>query len=384
MFGIGVGALALIVILSVFNGLEDLITKLYSNFDADIRIEAAEGKTFNWNDFPMMEVVEHPEVVEFSRSLEETVMFKYKDNHTFATLKGVDTSFKSITGIDTMIWQGSSTLQANDGREFILPGYFIADHLGLFINNSIKPVQIYAPKEKKGFAINTQDAFYIKNAYPSGIFAVNAEFDSKYVLCSYGFAQELLNKPNEVTAIEIDLLEGANSLKAKEELMTIVGSDYRVVTREERNEIVFKTSQTEKWFTFLILAFILMIATFNLIGSLTMLILDKEKDIFTLRSLGAGPTTVFRIFHLEGQLIAWVGGFTGLFIGMLISWLQMEFGIVKIQGMIVDSYPVSLSWFDVLTIALTILIIGFLSALVPARLATQRAFKDRAIRSSKR
>ena len=382
MFGIGIGTLALVVILSVFNGLDELISKLYSNFDADIRIEAAEGKTFEWDSFPAMKVVQHNAVVDYSRSLEETVMFKYKDNHTFATLKGVDSNFKNITGIDTMIWQGSSTLTTRDEREFIVPGYFVADQLGLFVNSATKPVQIYAPKKKKGYAINAQNAFYIENIFPSGIFAVNADFDSKYVLSSYNFASNLLRANGEVSAMEIDLMEGTNSLKVKDELQALVGEDYRVVTREERNEIVFKTSQTEKWFTFMILAFILMIATFNLIGSITMLIIDKEKDIFTLRSLGASPKMVFNIFHLEGQMIAWLGGFTGLILGVIIVAAQLQFGLVKIEGMIVDVYPVAFQWTDLATIALTVIIIGYFASLIPAKLATRKAFQTRVVADS--
>ena len=382
MFGIGIGTLALVVILSVFNGLDELIAKLYSNFDTDIRIEAAEGKTFVWDNFPAMEVVQHEDVVNYSRSLEETVMFKYNDNHTFATLKGVDSNFKDITGIDTMIWQGSATFTTRDEREFIVPGYFVADQLGLFVNSSTRPVQVYAPKKKKGYAINAQNAFYIENIFASGIFAVNADFDSKYVLSSYNFAAKLLRETGRVSALEIDLSEGANSSDVKEELQALVGNQYRVVTREERNEIVFKTSQTEKWFTFMILAFILMIATFNLIGSITMLIIDKEKDIFTLRSLGASPKVVFNIFHLEGQMIAWLGGFTGLILGVIIVAAQLQFGLVKIQGMIVDVYPVAFEWTDLLTIALTVIVIGYFASWIPAKIATRKAFQTKAVADS--
>lgn len=379
MFGIGIGTLALVVILSVFNGLDNLISKLYSNFDADLRIEAAEGKTFSWSDFPVMEMVQNENVANFSRSLEETVMFKYNDNHTFATLKGVDTSFKEITGIDTMIWQGSSTLTTKDDREFLIPGYFVADQLGLFINSATTPIQVYAPKKKKGFVINAQNAFRIENIFPSGIFAVNADFDSKYVLSSYRFAERALDAKGEVSALEVDLEPGVDALTFKEELQQLVGTDYRVVTREERNEIVFRTSQTEKWFTFLILAFILMIATFNLIGSLTMLIIDKEKDIFTLQSLGATPKTIFSIFHLEGQMIAWLGGFSGLVLGMVIVTLQEQFGFIKIDGMIVDAYPVALEITDLLTITVTVLVIGFFASWVPAKIATRKAFQTKVV-----
>tara|TARA_Y100000782_G_scaffold114052_1_gene148936 strand:+ start:3321 stop:4469 length:1149 start_codon:yes stop_codon:yes gene_type:complete len=377
MFGIGVGTLALIVILSIFNGLEGLIAQLYSNFDTDIRIEAAEGKTFQWDDFPAMKVVQHEDVVNYSRSLEETVMFKYKDNHTFAILKGVDPEFETITGIDTMIWAGSATLSAEDGRQFLVPGYFVASQLGMLINNSTSPIQVYAPKKKKGYAINPQDAFYVENRFPSGVFAVNADFDSKYVLCAYEFAEDILHAQGAVTAVEIDLYDEADVLNVRDELQEVVGESYKVITREERNEIIFKTSQSEKWITFFILAFILMIATFNLLGSLTMLIIDKEDDIFTLRSMGAGPKHMFRIFHLEGQIIAWLGGFIGLLLGLLICWLQMQFGLIKIEGLIVDAYPVEIEWPDVVMIVITVIVIGYFASYFPAKFATRKAFQKK-------
>ena len=368
MFGIGVGAFALVVILSVFNGLEDLIIKLYSNFDSDLRIEAAYGKTFAWDDFPGVAVVTHNQVANLTRSVEETVMFKYKDNQVFATLKGVDSTFHAMTGIDTMIWVGSSTLKADDGRNFILPGYLVSDQMGLRLHDITDPVRVYAPKRTKGFAIRAESAFRVEPIFPSGIFSINAEFDSKYVLANYDWAAELLGLKGYVSAVELDLKPGADPVQVQAELSEILGPVYRIETRQQRNDIIYQTSQSEKWFTFLILAFILLIATFNLIGSLTMLILDKQHDIQILKSMGANKGKIVRIFHLEGQMIAWIGGFSGIVLGLIICWIQVQFEVVKIQGLLVDSYPILVKWEDVLTIAVTVLLIGYVAAWLPARL----------------
>lgn len=371
MISIGIGALALVVVLSAFNGLQDLVHDLYSAFDPDIKITVKEGKTFNVKDFPKNKIVSLEEIQYYSRCLEETALLKYNEKQSVATVKGVEPDFLKMSGLDTLMVEGRLMLE-NHGIPMAVVGYGIGYNLSLYIDNNYRTIKIYAPKRTKTVTFNPEQAFNKKNIVPAGIFTINPDFDDKYVLVPLSFAEELMEFENEATSVEIGLVPGTDEIAVKQKIQELVGDQFDVKTRFELNEIIFKTNNTEKWVTFLILSFILIIATFNVIGSLTMLIIDKKDDINILKSLGAGKSAIRSIFLLEGLLITLVGGVSGMLLGALLCKGQQTFGFIKLSGIVVDYYPVLMKPLDFLLILATVLFIGFVSSWFPVRYVVRK------------
>jgi lipoprotein-releasing system permease protein len=368
--GIAVGTLALVIVLSAFNGLEDLVEKLYASFDPDIKIETTKGKTFEVTDFPKDKILQLEEVMFYNHAVEDVVLVKYMEKQTIATLKGVEPQFYEMTGLDTLLIEGK--VFQDDSNKMVL-GYGIADKLSLYLHNMIvEQVSIIVPKKglKKTFV--PTDEFTRKFAIPTGVFSVNPDFDTKYVVTPLRFAQKVLSHEGKVTSVELGLNKKADAEKVKEKIQSILGNDFSVKTRHELNELIFKTNKTEKWITFLILTFILVIASFNIIGSLTMLIIDKKKDIWILRTMGASRKTIRQLFFMEGMIINLVGAFSGMLLGAFVCWLQIQFGILRLEGSVVEFYPIKLEVMDFLYITIIVLIIGFLASWYPVRVLTKR------------
>lgn len=372
MFGVGVGAMALIIVLSAFNGINDLVEGLYSSFDSEIRIEAAKGKTFEDKEDLRNKLVTIDEVVSLNRSLEETVFLKYKESQAFATIKGVDTTFIAQSGLDSLMWGGTSELTVANNKPMIIVGFMVAEKLGLLIHNAFQPIFVYAAKNSKSKHFTPENAFYIEPITPAGIFAINQDIDSKYVVAPYSFVETLVNKIGYVTAYELQLTPKANLDEVKQKVQLMLGSEYVVKTRYQQNELLYKTNNTEKWATFLILTFILLIATFNIIGSLTILILDKKRDIFVLRGMGATQQMIKRIFFTEGLLISITGGLIGLSLGIVFVWLQSVFGFIPVEGLLIDHYPVVLQLQDVISIIAIVIVIGSLAAFLPSKFVLRK------------
>lgn len=373
MGGIAVGAMALIVILSAFNGLERLVESLYSSFDPDIKITATVGKSFNHYDLNTAQILGMDGVVGGSFVLEETAVLKYNQKQTFASVKGIDSSFLEQPGLDSMLYQGEWLLQKNNINYAVL-GYGIADKIGLYLENALQPIFIYAAKNTHQVSPNLVDAFVVKPVLPSGIFSINADFDNKYILVPLSFAQTLFDKPNACSAYEINLRKNANAEKIANEIKALIGNNFKVETKYQLNEIIYKTNKTEKWITFLILSFVLVLATFNLIGNLAMIIIDKRQDLFTLKSLGATEKTVFHIFFIEGVLISLIGGLGGILVGFILIILQQEVGLVPLQGVIVDYYPMAMEITDFIAVFFIVILIGALASYFPTKILSQRYF----------
>ena len=373
VIGVGVGTMALIIVLSAFNGLENLVEHLYASFDPDIKITIKQGKTFESSSFPKNKIVELPEVAFYTESIEEVALIKYEDKQTVATVKGVEQSFYKMCGLDTMLIEGQQASLTNH-KNYIVLGYGIADQLALFLANGsfAKKVSVIVPKKghRKGL---TPDAEFTKKwAVPSGIFSVSPDFDTKYVLTSLPFAQQLTKHNNKISAVELGLKKGVDWDETKAKIKAIVGDQFEVKTRYELNELVFKTNKTEKWITFLILTFILVIASFNIIGSLTMLIIDKKKDIWILKTMGASQATIRRLFFVEGMLINLLGAFSGMLIGAFVCWLQIRFGLLRLDGGVVEFYPIALEITDFIYVSGVVLVIGLIASWYPIRILTKR------------
>lgn len=364
--------MALVIVLSAFNGLQTLVEQLYASFDPDIKITAVVGKTFNAEDFPKKEIQALAEIIYVTENIEDVALFKYHDKQTVATLKGVEHTFYEMTGLDTLLYEGMYKSDT-ETMHYINLGYGIADNLSLYINPGVnEEVSVIIPKKGNTKSLIPGEEFNRKYATPSGIFSISPDFDSKYVLGSLPFVRTLLDKPNQVSSIEIKLKSNVNWEKTKDVIQQIVGENFKVQTRYELNELVFKTNETEKWITFLILSFILVIASFNIIGSLTMLIIDKKEDVWVLKTMGANNQLIQKLFFAEGMIINLLGAISGMVFGALICWLQMKFGLLRLNGGIVDFYPVELKWTDFMSISVIVLSIGLIASWFPVRVLTKK------------
>lgn len=372
VIGVGVGTMALIIVLSAFNGLENLVENLYASFDPDLKIELKEGKTFDLTKFPSEKIKALNSVAFYTESLEEVALIKHEDKQTVATIKGVTPSFYQMSGLDSMLIDGDKETLISS-KDYMVLGYGIADKLSLYLTNGFKKnVSVIVPKKghKKGL---TPDAeFTRKYAKPSGIFSGSPDFITKYVLVDLVFAQQLLKNKNHVSSIELGIKKGEDWELVKTKVKKIVGEKFEVKTRYELNELIFKTNKTEKWITFLILSFILIIASFNIIGSLTMLIIDKKKDVWILRTMGTNNKTIRQLFFIEGMLINFSGAFAGMLIGAFICWLQITFGLLRLEGGVVEYYPIALEISDFINVSAVVLIIGLLASWYPVRILTKR------------
>jgi lipoprotein-releasing system permease protein len=372
VLAISLGTMALVIVLSGMNGLTGLVRSLYNAFDPDIMITSVNSKTFDPNSSQLQSVRKLKDVAYFSQALEENALLKYGDQQCLATIKGVSREFSSMTRFDTLIYEGSFTLEKS-GQSFAVIGIGLGYLLNARANDLFTPVSVYAPKRGRSSSINPEDGFNKKITYISGIFTINDDFDKRYAIVPLKFAQELLGYENQVSAIEIGLKKGSSSDRVQEEIKAILGKNFEVKNRYEQNEILFKTLKSEKLWTFIILIFILIIATFNVIGSLTMLIIEKKKDISILWNMGMDIQQIRKVFLLEGMLITFIGAATGLIMGIVICWAQIEFHLVKFdEGYVVDAYPVKMEPSDFLMIMLIVLTIGLFAAWYPVRVFTRK------------
>jgi len=374
IFGVAIGTAALIIVLSVFNGFDNLIESMYNSFDPDLKISIAEGKTFNHHN-PNIEKIKTLDGVEFfSETLEENALLKYNNNQYFATVKGVDSNFCKVSGIDTMIVGGKFMLHDDKNREYAVVGQGVAVFLSLGLNY-IDPIIIYVPKRNASISVNPEKAFNRKYIFPSGIFGIQQEFDIKYIIVPLDFAKDLLEYKNNISSLELKISPDYNIDDIQNKIQTILGDDFVVKNRFQQHEAFYKIMKSEKWAIFLILTFILIIASFNIIGSLSMLIIDKKNDISTFQSMGANLKSIRKIFLYEGWMISIAGAIVGLIIGSFVCWLQIKFGIVQMKGagsFIINTYPVAMNFIDIIIIFITVLIIGWLAAWFPVKYLTKK------------
>ncbi len=367
--GVAIGAMALVVVLSVFNGFEGLITNMFSSFDPELRITLAEGKSFDTTQPEIKELRNLKSIAVFTEVIEENALLRFRDKQMPATVKGVNENFARLTNIKQLMYDGEFKLY--DGAfERAVAGIGVAGTLGLNAH-FIDPLYIYSPKRNSKInLLRPENSFNQSASFVSGIFTVQqAQYDDKYVLISLNHARELFDyDSNTVTAIELKMKPATNLPDMQNKIKNLLGKKYSVKNRYEQQESFFKIMEIEKWITFLILSFILLIASFNIIGSLSMLIIDKKNDITTLESLGADKRLIKRIFLLEGWMISATGAVAGVITGTILCLIQEHFGIIRLgEGYVVDAYPVVTNITDLFLIFVTVLIMGFLAALYPVK-----------------
>jgi len=361
-----------------------MVADLFTNFDSDLEITATKGKVFNAEAPSIQHLHEAEGVALMSYSLEEQVMLIYGSNQLMVTLKGVDDRFREITHIDEILY-GNGFFRLHDrDTEYAIPGIEVAARLGIGITQS-DSLQVYAPK--RGEEVNLADpsnAFVMRSVQAPGmVFAVNQrKYDSEYVLSSLNFARQLLGYRSEVSKIGVKVAEGANPDVVQRTLQSRLGKDFQVKNRYEQQEDVFRIMKLEKLISYIFLTFILLIACFNVVGSLSMLIIDKKKDVITLRHLGASDRLIGQIFLLEGRLISLFGALIGIVLGVGLCLLQQHFGFITLGAgaaegaFVIDAYPVQVEALDVLLVLGTVLLVGWIAVWYPVKLLTRKLIQS--------
>ncbi len=375
--GVAVGTMALIIILSVFNGLELLVTSIFNTFDPDLKITAAEGKTFIPDTSKLNLLANVNGVSCYSLTIEENALFKYGDRQVIGTIKGVDDNYTSVSNIDSAMWEGEFMLNNDKGRPHAVPGIGIAEYLGIRVN-FITPLFIYVLRRSAESSLNPEDAYNRSYIFPSGIFQIEQAYDSKYIFLPFDFAGNLIENQERVSTVEIKFTDNANAVAVQKNVSEIFGKDFIVQNRFEQQELFYKVMRSERLAIFFILTLILIIASFNIIGSLTMLIIEKERDIEILKSLGANKTLIRRIFIFEGWLISIIGAIAGIILGFIICWLQQTYGLVELpsESLIMDTYPVVMKLKDFIIVPATVLLIGYWAAWYPVRYLTKKYLRE--------
>ena len=369
--GVVVATIALVCALSVYNGFNDLVSTLFSSFDPELKITPNTGKVFDPTTKEMQKVKSLPEIAIFSEVLQDNALVRYRDRQNVAVIKGVDNKFENLARIDSVLVDGRFALREDD-VDYSKLGIGLASALGINAG-FVSPMEIYAPKrDEKVNMANPAASFNVEYAYIGGVFCINQQiYDEGLMIVSLDLARNLFHYDKEVTAIELKLADGAGLSSVKKQIKEILGDKFKVQDRFEQQDASFKMMQVEKWMTFLILSFILAIALFNVVGSLSMLMIEKKEDVRTLRNMGADDKLIRCIFLFEGWMISGFGALIGITIGVILCLLQQELGLIKLGqtagAFIIDAYPVRLEMTDIITVFITVLTIGLLAAWYPVR-----------------
>lgn len=373
IIGITVGTITFITILSVFNGFDYVVRELFNSFYADFEVIPKEGKTFVLDETKLQELYTIDNIVDVASIVEENALLMYGNRQAVATVRGVSSNYHTVTGMDTIIWDGEYKLW-----EGSTPYAIIGRGIKYMLNietDFVENLRIIVPKRTEKIHMDPSRALNSKLIRPAGFFTSQPELEVKYVIVPIEFARKLFDYSNELSALEIRVNPNANHSKIQKALQSHLGEQYIVKTRIQQNDLLYKTMRSEKWAIFFILAFILIVASFNVVGTLSMLIIEKKNDIKTLQHLGSNMRTIKRTFLIEGLIISFIGAILGLIIGSTICLIQQEFGLIKLQGaesFVIDAYPVKILMQDIILVLLSVSAIGFLASWYPIRFITRK------------
>lgn len=376
--GVAVATMALVVTLSVFNGFHDLVASLFTSFDPQLKVTPTQGKTVPADDPILTKIRQLPQIEVSTACVEDQALAVYGDRQAMVSIKGVEDNFDSLTHIrQILVGDGDYELHAAD-LDFGIPGIRLAEVLGTGYTYH-QPLKIFAPKREGQLDMaNPTDGFVEEELYSPGVLfnVKQVKYDRKYILTSIGFARRLFDQQGMLSSLELRLKPGSDFDGVKKEIQQIAGNKYVVRDRFEQQDDTFRIMKIEKLMAYIFLTFILVVACFNIIGSLSMLMIDKKNDVVTLRNLGASDKQIVRIFLFEGRMIAAIGAGLGIAIGLLLCWLQQTYGLVKLGrtsgSFVVDAYPVSVHPDDIVIIFITVLIVGFIAVWYPVRYFAKR------------
>lgn len=381
VLGVAVATMAMVVTLSVFNGFQDLVADLFTAFDPELRITLTDGQTVSTKDPALLQLKKHEAVAVYTPVLEGQALVVQDGRQQVVTIKGVADNITEQGHIQDILYGDGSFCLHADVLEYGILGIQLAQQLGLsaYFEN---PLQVYAPKPGERVNIgNPLSSFNHEELQSPGVVFVvqQAKYDANYIITSLGFAQRLFERQGRLSGVEIKLKEGANTDNAKQELQALLGERFKVQDRYEQQNDIFRVMRIEKLISHVFLSFILLVACFNIIGSLSMLMIDKRQDIRTLRSLGATDKQISTIFRLEGHIISLAGALLGLLLGGILCWAQQEFGLVSMgssEGLyIVDAYPVSVYLTDILLVLVTVLLVSWLAIWYPVNYLSKKILK---------
>ena len=383
VIGVAVGSMALIIVLSVFNGFHDLVASFFTQMDPQLKVVPVEGKTAPADDPILTEIRQMPEVDVATETVEDMALAVYNDKQSMVTVKGVDDNFDQLTHITEILYgEGEFQLHAADLQYGII-GIRLAQELGANVRFG-NYLHVYAPRRDGQLDLsNPSEGFMLDSlCSPGVVFSVRqAKYDRNYIIAPIGFARNLFAQQGMLSALELRLKDGSDIDAVKKKMERVCGSEYRVLDRFEQQADTFKIMQIEKIIAYIFLTFILVVACFNIIGSLSMLIIDKRDDVQTLRNLGADDRQISRIFLFEGRFIAVIGAVLGIGLGLLLCWLQQRYGLVALGessgSFVVNAYPVSVHYTDVVVIFFTVIAVGWLAVWYPVRYLSRRLLADK-------
>lgn len=373
MVGVAVGTMALVIVMSVFNGLEDLIRGLFASFDAELKIEIAEGKSFEVTEEWLEEIRSRPGVAVLTEVIEDNALFEYNGNQLVARIKGVSDNFLDQERFSRGYFWGDTTL-GTDLKPAAILGRGVGFFLSVNLDNVNVPLKVFYPKAPRSAATLDPNQLYTSGILnPAAYFSIERQFDDEYVIAPLNFTRDLLSYGSRRTALEVKVAEGGSIAEVQQDLSTFLGEKFLVKNADEQHAGLLRTVRLEKLFVFLTLTFILGIASFNIFFSLSMLAIEKKKDIAILKAMGASEKVVRRIFLKQGAMIALSGAIIGLVLGYLVCWLQASFGLVSlgIPSAVVDAYPVEMIWTDFFWISIAVFGITVLASYRPAYIASQ-------------
>lgn len=374
MLGVFVGSAALIIILSVFNGFENIVLSMYNTFSPELRIEAFKGKTFDPSDARFDALKNDRRIISYTEVLQEKALVRYGKSQSIALVKGVSGGFtKGKPGLDSVISSGSFMLW-NRGQDYAVIGAALQNYLSVNLNDEFQTLDVYAPRKGAINSINPADEFSVGSIYPSGVFSVQQEFDNTMIV-PLSFARNLLGESTLISSIEINTHPGVLVDNFQSELQELLGRDFVIRNRSQQNELLYKILNSEKWAIFLILTFVLIIAIFNIIGSLTMLVIDKRQDIAVLSSLGANNRLIKGIFFLEGMMISMLGCLAGMLAGLIFILLQQQFGFIEMSGnnLMISAYPVGIKLTDFFLVFGTVFLVSIIASAISSRLSVRNS-----------
>ncbi|MER3463201.1 MAG: ABC transporter permease [Chitinophagaceae bacterium] len=370
------GTAALILVLSVFNGFEGLVQSLYSSVYPELRISSAQGKQITLTQEQLKKINSVAGIKAVSLTAEEKGLLWNGDLQSIVYLKGVDENYSSITDFADHVYKGKYDL-GDATHPLLILGAGVENAVGVQSDRNIQPLVVYMPRKVE---VNVSDPLQSVNAdtvNTSGAFIIQQEFDNKYAVSNLGFVKRILEMgPDTYTTAELSLKKNTTPEKVQQNLQQLLGNDYKVQTRYEQNQSLYSVMRTEKWFIYAILSLILVVAAFNMIGALTMLVLEKKEDISVLNALGATKSFVQRIFLSEGILLSVIGGGIGMLLALILSLLQIKYHFIPLQGetFLINYFPVKLKLFDFILVGVTVFVIAIIASLIPARKAAQQQF----------
>lgn len=378
VIGVAVATMALVVVLSGFNGFSDLVASFFTTFDPQMKVVPATGKTVPADDPVLLKVKALPEVEVATESVEDMALAIYRERQAMVMVKGVEDNFDSLTNIQSILYgDGDYKLHAAN-LQYGIVGIQLAQNLGTGAKWQ-DYLHIYAPQREGQLDMMNPEGAFVEDSLvsPGLVFQVKqSKYDKDYIITSIAFARNLFNRQGELSSLELRMKANVDIASAKKKIQEIVGEKYRVLDRYEQQADTFKIMQIEKFFAYVFLTFILLVACFNIIGSLSMLIIDKRDDVVTLRNLGASNKQITQIFLFEGRMISLAGAVIGILIGLLLCWLQQQFGLVRLGdssgSFVVDAYPISVHPWDIVLIFVTVIVVGWLAVWYPVRNISRR------------